>query len=61
MTSTADLPGFNAVPALMTPQLTWPGVPYQAIQESPAFTAGTPYLRWVTGEPCLGSAGAAIQ
>ena len=51
MTSDVTVPGFYAVPGLMSPELIWIAIPYMGNATSPVFTAGLPYVRWATGSP----------
>ena len=52
--SSATLPGFEAVPALMTPGYIWPGVPYELAGPGPVLAAGTLYTGWAAGTPYTG-------
>jgi hypothetical protein len=69
MASPATIPGFDAVPGLMTPGLAWPGGPLESlVTPGPViFTldiphsgwqAGGPYGRWKPGNPYLAPGGA---
>jgi hypothetical protein len=47
MASSGTLPGFDAVPALMSPGYAWPGEPYGGtVGPGPRFSAGTIYADW---------------